>query len=147
MPLLGEKGTIWEGGIRVPCVMQWPNKIESGQVVDGPISALDFYPTLLNLVHAPADKQTDGDDIYDVMLNAAPAPARYLYFQYKKQKAIINGDWKYVRDVTGKEYLFNLAEDPSEQKNVAAPLQQATTKLRDELDSFVARMAHKAEEA
>jgi arylsulfatase A-like enzyme len=73
-------------------------------------------------------------------------PQRYLYFQYRQQKAIINGDWKYVRDVTAKEYLFNLAEDPSEQKNVAGALPQATTKLRNELDSFVARMQQDQQE-
>ncbi len=140
MPLLGEKGTIWEGGIRVPCMVQWPKKIQPRQVMDTPLSALDFYPTLLSWVGQPADKELDGVDVSDVILNGEPLPQRYLYFQYKKQKAIINGDWKYVRDVTGKEYLFNLAKDPSEQNNVAGPLTQATTKLRGELDSFVARM-------
>ena len=108
--------------------------------VDGPISALDWYPTLLHLIGIQASKKPDGEDIFDVLLKAAPVPQRYLYFQYKKQKAIINGDWKYVRDVTAKEYLFNLAEDPSEQKNIASALQQATTRLRNELDSFIARM-------
>lgn len=141
MPLLGEKATLWEGGIRVPCMVQWLGKIESGQVLNAPMSALDFYPTLLNLVGAqPTQPDLDGKDVSDVWLKKTPMSPRYLYFQYRQQKAIINGNWKYVRDVTGKEYLFNLADDPSEQKNVAAPLPQATTKLRGELDSFVARM-------
>ncbi len=147
MPLLGEKATLWEGGIRVPCVMQWPGKIQPRRVVDAPLSALDFYPTLVHLAnHQPSATELDGYNIADVLLKNAPAPQRYLYFLYHKQKAVIHGDWKYVRDVTGKEYLFNLADDPSEQKNVAGPLVQATTKLRDELDSFLVRMQKNAGE-
>ena len=147
MPLLGEKGTLWEGGIRVPCVMQWPARIEPDQVLDQPCCAIDVLPTLLALIGGPGPSRViDGVDLSDVILYNASAPSRHLYFLYKRQKAIINGDWKYVRDVTDKEYLFNLAEDPGEQKNVAAPLPQATIRLRDELDSFAARMLQEAEE-
>ena len=146
MPLLGEKGTLWEGGIRVPCCLQWPGQIESGQVRDEPLSALDLFPTLLQFVAVSQPAHAvDGADVSEVLLKDAPLKSRYLYFLYKKQKVVINGDWKYVRDVTGKEYLFNLAEDPSEQKNVAAPLQQATYRLRGQLDSFVLRMRESGE--
>ena len=100
-----------------------------------------MYPTLLHLVGAsPSRNNLDSENIAEMLLQSAPAPQRYFYFQYRQQKAIINGDWKYVRDVIDKEYLFNVVEDQSEQKNPATILPQATIKLRNELDSFVARM-------
>ena len=54
-PLRGRKGQLWEGGIRVPCAMRWPGRIEAGSVIDDPISSLDFLPTFLAICRCAAE--------------------------------------------------------------------------------------------
>lgn len=137
-PYRGEKGTLWEGGIRVPCMMQWRGHISAVQITNQPIISLDILPTLLHLVGAALpDANLDGCDIRDVILENGIAPDRYLFFRRKKQIAVRDKRWKYLQNTDAKEYLFDLTIDPYEQQNVIDKNQKQAQMLRAEFDKFI----------
>ena len=110
-PLREGKGTTWEGGVRVPCLMRWPGRIPAGQVCDEPAMTIDVLPTVAGLIGAelPGHK-IDGLDIWPLMEGKAGArsPHEVLYFYYHDNhlEALRSGRWKLVlphkyRSLTG----------------------------------------------
>lgn len=124
-PLRGGKGTTWEGGMRVPCIMYWPGTIEGGRVSDELITSLDFLPTLAGLAgnEAPKDRIIDGLDITDIILDKDAKSEREAFFYYFKDnlKAVRVGDWKLhlrERDKGEIKELYNLRDDIGETRNL-----------------------------
>jgi len=116
-PFRGQKAELFEGGIRVPCLMQWAGKIKPGRVTSQPISGLDFFPTFCSLAGIPNTRTLDGVNIAPVILEDKKLP-RDLFWQLPKQDAFRRGPWKFVR-IQKEEMLFNLDNDPGETKNLA----------------------------
>jgi arylsulfatase A-like enzyme len=132
-PLRGSKGDTWEGGIRVPFLVQWKGKLPAGKVYDQPVIQLDIHDTALaaaGVASKPAGK-LDSVNLLPFLEGkdpAAPHPA--LYWRFGEQMAIRAGDWKLVRPdfspdvpfgkVAERPMLFNLAEDIGEQTDLAA---------------------------
>ena len=125
-PLAGTKGSLWEGGHRVPAIAYWPGKIRPGTITDETTMTMDIFPTLLALTSAlsPADVEVDGVNLLPVLLEGKELPGRKLFWSYERrenqrEKVVREGPWKlYIR---GEEkHLFNLAEDLSEQNNLIA---------------------------
>jgi arylsulfatase A-like enzyme len=122
--LRDKKMTLWEGGIRVPAIFCWPSRINGGKVSAQPIIHLDFTATFLALAGAKPDPAfpLDGLNIMHLATQDAGPVARTFYWrvsQRKQQNAMRQGDWKYLvaeNDV----YLFNLATDPFENKDLKA---------------------------
>ena len=103
------KGTTWEGGQRVPCVMYWKGHIPKGSVSDKIASAIDILPTLAEITGAdlPINK-IDGVSILPLMLqqkNADPRKVFYYYYENNQLRAIRFGDWKLVYPHTYRSYL------------------------------------------
>ena len=127
-PLRGRKGQLWEGGIRVPCAMRWPGRIEAGSVIDDPISSLDFLPTFLAISGArpkPSWK-LDGINLLPRLRGKADSlPERDLYWRGGGSGgpiAVRRGPWKMVHNrqiMGGRPLLFRLDGDVGEAKNVA----------------------------
>jgi arylsulfatase len=127
--LRGAKGSVFEGGLRVPLVVRWPGKIEAGSVSHMPAAFWDFMPTILDAAHAPAATATDGVSLMPELLGKSHQQVReYLYWEfpaYGSQQAIRMGEWKAVRRDLKKNadspiQLFNLRNDIAESKDVAA---------------------------
>jgi arylsulfatase A len=121
-PLRGEKGSTWEGGSRVPCMMRWPGTLQPGAVCDQVATAMDFLPTFAALSggEVPTDRVIDGKDISELLARPGDATTPYAwhcYYRADKLNAIRKGDWKYHLD---RDELYNLREDIGEQNNVAA---------------------------
>jgi arylsulfatase A-like enzyme len=115
-PLNGEKGMLAEGGIRVPYILSWPGQVPAGQVSDVPVSSLDVGATVVELAGLERDAALDGENIFELLNDPVAAAERPLFWRFWGQAAMRIGDWKYLR--AGKhEFLFNLADDISEQNN------------------------------
>lgn len=97
-PLREGKGTAWDGGVRVPCIMRWPGKIPAGAVCREPAMTIDIFPTLARLANAPLPKhRIDGLDIWPLASGQANAksPHEALYFYWAQAlHGVRGGKWK-----------------------------------------------------
>lgn len=100
-PLREGKGTAWEGGVRVPCVMRWPGHITSGTIIDKPAMTIDVLPTIAALTGAALPKNViDGKNMSDLILGSSNYQSHHkaYYFYYKQNElhAVLSGDgrWK-----------------------------------------------------
>ena len=122
--LRGGKGSLYEGGVRVPTIFNWPAKLKP-RVVDEPLHMVDIMPTALALAGAtanPADKPLDGKDIWATIADGTPSPHGDVLVNVEAFRgAIIKGRWKLVKIalLPGKTELFDLTTDPGEKNNVA----------------------------
>ncbi|HNR05917.1 MAG TPA: arylsulfatase [Saprospiraceae bacterium] len=133
--LRGYKMDLYEGGIRVPCIVSWPGKIKPGSVNPSILAAWDWFPTLADLFGLPLKTdEMDGLSFKKALLkNQVMDPDRYLYWEYSSfggSRAIRKGDWKLIwfsKDNKGQ--LYNLRNDPGEQTD----LSDSNRPMRDEL--------------
>ena len=120
--LRGSKGSLYEGGIRVPMIATWPGKIEAGAVNDFPTAHYDLFPTLVELAGLKPSK-TDGVSLVGEMSGEsreAVLKRPYLFWETPGAVAVRSGNWKLVRtdDYLPWE-LYDLDSDPGETKNLA----------------------------
>ncbi len=126
--LRGLKGSLYEGGVRVPTIVRWPGKVPAGSVSDRVSGFEDWLPTLLDAVgavdHVPDD--VDGISLLPTLLGQQQPPRPYLYREfgaYGGQQSIRVGDWKAIRQNMSQGKLeielYDLAQDVGEQQNVA----------------------------
>ncbi|HWK57592.1 MAG TPA: sulfatase [Parapedobacter sp.] len=99
VPLREGKGTSWEGGIRVPCIMRWPGQLPAGKVQAEPAMTIDVLPTIAWITGAELPRRhIDGLDIGQLMQVAdgakTPHEAYYVYFNRNELQAVIMGEWK-----------------------------------------------------
>ena len=144
--LRGHKGSLFEGGIRVPTIWSWPAELPAGQVIDTPAQMIDVLPTLLDFLGVdvdPAGRDLDGRSIADLLRGGSVSEID-LTWAYNEQRAVRRGRWKLVRDPAEKlgepssrqELLFDLETDRAEQFDVAAEHRQQAADLRAVLDAW-----------
>jgi arylsulfatase A-like enzyme len=117
------KGSLHEGGVRVPAIVNWPGKIKPG-VSNEPLHMVDLMPTLLTLAGARGSngRPFDGKDIWATIASGAPSPHEDILINVESFRgALRKGDWKVVKvyQMPGTVELFDLASDPGEKNNVA----------------------------
>jgi arylsulfatase A-like enzyme len=134
-PLRGDKGQVWEGGIRVPFFVSWPGKLPAGVTYAHPVSTLDVLPTSCAASKAIRPDGLEGVDLLPYLSGANKEPPHpTLYWRFGPQKAIRDHNWKLVdaRDMQAKTQtgwqLFDLNSDIAETKNLAA---ENPTMVRD----------------
>ena len=136
-PLRDEKGSIYEGGIRVPMFVRWPGSIGAG-VTGVPATGLDLYPTFLDVAAVTVPDSLDGQSLLPVLRGGTLAE-RPLYFHYphyhhgRPAAAVRRGDYKLIRYFDREQpELYNLAEDLSEERDLAlTDADRARTMLAD----------------
>ncbi len=129
LPLRGAKFDYFEGGLRVPMLVRWPDRVPAGRVSDGPATLLDWMPTLVRLSGATPPRQPqDGRDISDLLLGTAPLPDAPLVFW---NRAVRDGRYKLVIDKRFGTLLFDLQADPGEKLDVAARHPDVVKRLED----------------
>ena len=133
-PFRGEKGDLYEGGHRVAAIANWPGQIPAGKVTDVTAMVADLMPTILTIVGAkpPAGLKFDGVDLSGVLLRNESIPPRALFWRDVNEKAVRRGPWKLVTQ-DGRVELFNLIDDPSEKRDLAATETQRVRDLQREL--------------
>jgi len=125
-PLRGHKGQLYEGGIRVPLIVRWPQKVSAGVVSDHVCHFADLLPTLAELAGAKLPAGVDGISLAPLLLGEEkvgrkqPEP-EILYWEHEGAEAVRKGDWKGIRPQRGAPLeLYDLARDVSETRDVAA---------------------------
>lgn len=147
LPLRGGKGRQWEGGIREPFYIRYPTVTKPNSTCDVPVTGADFYPTILDLCGLPLrpKQHVDGTSLVPLM-NGKSIPDRPLYWHYPhygnqggEPGSIIRvGDWKlihYYED--GRNELYNLVTDPTEEIDVAFSYPARTTRMWNQLDDWL----------
>jgi uncharacterized sulfatase len=131
-PFRGWKITMFEGGLRVPMFAKWPSKIAPGTTVENPVAHIDMMPTLAAAAGAamPEGVAIDGVDLLPLVLREGTGEGaeswnrETLFWQNGHYQVVRHGDWKLQvndRPTDGlQKWLYNLAEDPTEQNNLAA---------------------------
>lgn len=117
---IGKKGTFFEGGIRVPCIVSYPSALPQGVVRDQAITVMDWMPTVLGLcgVQRP-DLQFDGHNILPIINENRPSLYQAMHWQWGTQWAVRENGWKLIRGKKSALELYNLGGDQPEQKDHA----------------------------
>ena len=139
------KGTAWEGGQRVPCIIKYPKEIKANTIIDEPVMGIDWMPTFSHITGSKlSENKIDGENIWPLLTqkqNKSPHKELYFYYRQNELHAVRSGNWKLYfprtyRSLNGKEggkngipvkydynevkssELYNLKEDPGESINV-----------------------------
>jgi arylsulfatase A-like enzyme len=152
-PLRGAKGSLYEGGVRVPTVAVWSGKIKAGSTNNALLHMVDMYPTLLRAGGAPLDQPLplDGKDALATITQGKPSPREEILHNLEPTRGAVRvGDWKLVQTgaagagkkkaAAGSIELFNIADDPNEKVNLAES-------QPDKVEQLLARLAHYRKEA
>lgn len=136
----GRKGTVDEGGVRVPFLIRWPGQIRAGSRVDRIAGAIDLMPTLTSLAGVPsrAPKPLDGRDLSPLLRggNASAWPDRMIFSMQNKRVSVRTQ--QYRLDPEGK--LFDMVADPGQTSDVAAARPEAAAKLSAAVEKWRAEM-------
>lgn len=135
-PYRGWKLTFFEGGIRVPLFIRWPDRIVAGSRSAMPAAHIDLMPTLASAAGAPLPEGVEIDGI-DVLSEDAASrrPDQAIFWQSGYYRVVRQGDWKLqVSERPDRVWLFNLADDPTEQTNLARRHPARVEQMRALLD-------------
>jgi arylsulfatase A-like enzyme len=140
LPFRGGKGDTYEGGVRVPCVFNWPGRVPDGQSVTGMVHVVDLYPTLIQLAGGSLEQRLplDGVDVWDMITRGARSPRREVVHSLPGQDvetgamSVRQDAWKLV----GKE-LYNLETDPGETTDVAAQHPEVYQRLHRRIEQLL----------
>jgi len=148
-PLRGAKGSLYEGGIRVPAFVTWPQHLQGGRQVTAPLHVVDVLPTITKLVGASLEgtKPLDGLDVREVVAEGKPVARDEILFNINSvDGAVRRGDWKllvhFAREgKPERTEFFNIAEDPCEKMDLAGANPEKVRQLRERLDSYASQAA------
>lgn len=154
-PLRSGKGSIYEGGVRVPTAVVWPGHVESGSKTDAVVTSIDYYPTILDVLglKPQADQVLDGVSILPV-LSGEKSIGREAVFCHlphyvnttgnRPSTSVRRGGWKLIRfyadndDQTDRLEVYNLADDIGETRNLAAEKPELTAELLALIERHIA---------
>lgn len=131
----GYKRSLHEGGIRIPCIVAQPGTVQPG--VSAHLGYFpDLFPTFCAAAGAPGPAITDGLSFLPTLSgeHAVQQPHEYLYFEYRGQLAVREGQWKLYRDEEGYESLFNLSIDRHEDRDVKDEYPEIFARLRSHVE-------------
>ena len=138
--LRGNKGGVYEGGLRVPCVVEWPAKIKS-RVTHFPASTMDIFPTLVTLVGATDqvdDRPMDGGSLLKLFETEIEKRSQPIPFHHQGRGALIDNQYKIVTQKIedGNFELYDLSSDPQEQKNLAEQRPEILNRMKHQFAMF-----------
>lgn len=138
-PLRSEKGSLYEGGLRVPLVVRWPGAIRAASICDVPVISMDLHATWLDMagVRDAGGPERDGRSLLPLFAGNADAAARPLFWHYPcyhhstPASAVRDGKWKLIEFFEGPRVeLYDLEADPGESRDMAARMPERVETLR-----------------
>lgn len=146
-PFSGNKGNLFEGGIRVPCVAWWSGVLPRGVVSEQPCMTMDFSQSVVRAAGARPACSFDGIDVLRLVETDAPVQSRTLFWRIRRgqwtRKAVRDGDMKYIALANGnsiQEYLFDLRADPREKDNLLSERPEEAGRLEELLREWEDRV-------
>jgi arylsulfatase A-like enzyme len=144
-PLRGFKAQAYEGGIRVPFLAEWPDRIPGNKTFDQPVISLDILPTAVAAAGARPPANVDGVDLLPHITGKASSPPHdALYWRFGQQRAIRQGDWKLLTSAGRPWELYNLRADIGEANDLAAAEPQRRDRMLAAWNQWSAQMAEPA---
>lgn len=140
--LRGNKGSVWEGGIRVPGIIEWPGQIKP-RITAHPASTMDIFPTIVDLLGLPKDSMldvVDGMSLKPLFSTELGPRTKPIPFYFQNKAALIDNDLKIVAERVGsdKYLLFDLKADKTESKDLFAERPDQARRMQAALDTVVA---------
>ncbi len=146
-PLRSGKGYPYEGGIRVPLIIRWPDVVEAGSVCHAPVTSVDYFPTICEAagVPLPADRVNDGLSLVPLLKQTGHLNRETIFWHFPHYRgrivpySIIRcGDWKLIKRYEGKTFeLFDLKDDLSEQNDRSAEQPEKVKELDSKLTAWL----------
>ncbi|NND04951.1 MAG: sulfatase-like hydrolase/transferase [Saprospiraceae bacterium] len=142
-PLRGRKAQMYEGGLRVPCIIKYPGRIKPGQTFDDLVSALDILPTVLAAteIDIPDDLILDGHNLLPELngSESRPEEQRAMFWEFRDEYAARVGKWKWIDNKDG-EGLYDLENDVGEQQNLADTRPEVLQFMRQSFQDWKSEM-------
>ncbi|MCP5558694.1 MAG: sulfatase-like hydrolase/transferase [Verrucomicrobiaceae bacterium] len=140
-PLRGHKSQMFEGGVRVPCIIRWPGHVPAGKVSDEFLTSLEVVPTILAATGAtaPAGHKLDGHDMLPVIADGKPSPRDRMTWVRQGDQAVRWQHYKWIR-TPKEEYLFDLEHDLGEKENLISSQPALLKQMRGLFDEWVTDM-------
>lgn len=130
------KRSLYEGGVRVPAFVVWPNRLEAGKKINFPAVTSDYLPTVLDWLdlQPPTDRPLDGVSLREALDGSQISRSKPIGFIYQKQITWVTQQYKLKVDKSLENFeLYDLIEDPSEQTNVLEQFPRIGAQLKSEL--------------
>lgn len=142
-PLQGRKGTMWEGGLRVPFIAKWPGRLPAGEVTDEFLTALELFPTIVKATgaKAPEGVPLDGFDMAPILRGEKASPRQTMFWKRRNDMAARVGKWKWLDSAKGKG-LYDLSEDIGEKNDLSDRMPEKAAELRSAFNQWLADMDH-----
>ena len=146
LPISNKKTTLWEGGIRVPCLMRWPARLPKGKVTNQVGITMDLSATFAAIAGAKpaADRPFDGINLLPILTGEQPVQSRTLFWRVnnaiRRQKAVRHGNWKYVQD-SNVDLLFDVVADPGERVDLSFRRPDVVAEAKRHLAAWEADLA------
>ena len=142
-PFSGVKTELLEGGLRVPAVLCWPDRLPAGVTCDQVMATMDWLPTFLDAADAEPDQDypPDGISLLPILTGTAPSAPRTLFWRYKanEQAAMRDGPYKYLK-LRGNTFLFDVVQDPRERANLKTRLPEVYSRMVSQWEAWAATM-------
>ncbi len=139
-PLQGRKGTMWEGGLRVPCIVSWPGHLPKGRVCTEFLTSLEMLPTITAATGAQLPNgKLDGFDMLPVLRGESESPRTTMFWQRRDDKAARVGHYKWLDSEKGSG-LYDLSHDISEQHDLSDEQPQKLAELKSAFNAWRTEM-------
>jgi arylsulfatase A-like enzyme len=141
-PLRATKATLYEGGIRVPFMVQWPRRLKGGRLYEHPVIALDILPTaaVAGGANLPKEHKLDGVNLLPFLTGEKKtAPHEMLFWRTGQNHAVRKGNWKWVT-MGGETGLFDLGSDISESRDLKAEKPDVVKELEKAFEQWNSQM-------
>ena len=147
VPLRAGKGWLYEGGIRVPSIIKWPNVVQKNSICEEPITSPDYYPTILEMVGQTkiTNQHSDGKSLLPLLKQSNNFSRNAIYWHYphyhgsnnRPSAAIRSGDFKLIQWFENDAVeLYNLKTDIGEQHNLAGEIPEKASELKNRLEEW-----------